>query len=281
MTAAAGTLVVAGILHLVLAPDHFAEARGQGLFFLVWGAAQVLWAVGFLRHASGPMVRSGLVLAGVPIGLWVLTRAARVPFGDDAEAVDLLGLGTKLAEVAGAAALLFPGPSVARYPSAGARAAFLAGALVLGGVAYGAGLAAESAVPWLAEGEAHHGAGGHGAGDAEETGSGEIVLTSEHEGVSVRLLFAHRPVRDEHVQVDLQVAHGGEGDGAASRAVLELSPPGGGAAFDVVLEKQAHEGHFTGEVSVPDDGEWDIHVEVERTGAQLFTAAFEVHVAHA
>jgi hypothetical protein len=33
--------LVAGMLHFAIAPDHFAEAAGQGLFFAILGTAQV------------------------------------------------------------------------------------------------------------------------------------------------------------------------------------------------------------------------------------------------
>ena len=50
--AAAGLSVLAGLLHLLVMPEHFDEWLGYGLFFLVVALAQLVYAVLLLRRPS-------------------------------------------------------------------------------------------------------------------------------------------------------------------------------------------------------------------------------------
>jgi hypothetical protein len=78
--AAAATTAIAGILHLVLAPDRLGgPGTNTGVLFLVGGAAQVFWALPMAR-------RWGKVWYGVGIGgtaalmtIWIITRAPGNP----------------------------------------------------------------------------------------------------------------------------------------------------------------------------------------------------------
>lgn len=92
----------AGAIHLALVADHVEEGLGVAAFFAAAGIAQVVLAgvVGVRR--TGPAGLAGLVF--VSVGLLVLYGVSRVLSlpGVDREAVDAVGLLTKLAEAAGA-----------------------------------------------------------------------------------------------------------------------------------------------------------------------------------
>jgi hypothetical protein len=71
----------AGTIHLTVASDHFAEYFLFGLFFVVVGAAQVVWAA--MVAIAGPV--DGLLMLSigntVVVGLWVASRTTGVPIG--------------------------------------------------------------------------------------------------------------------------------------------------------------------------------------------------------
>ncbi len=160
---AAGLLAVAGIIHLVLLPQHLEEARGIGLYFCAIGAAQVVWA---LLYVLGPTRRlawlGAMGLAVQPVAVYILTRILRQPFGTEAEPVDLIGIVTAIMELAALVPLAMhlaytrpAGVSTGRGMAAPLALAVVAG-LVFGVALYGAGLVAEDLVPWLDEPETPH-----------------------------------------------------------------------------------------------------------------------------
>jgi peptidoglycan/LPS O-acetylase OafA/YrhL len=71
---AAGTTAIAGILHLILAPNMLNFNPNSAILFFVGGAAQLFWAV--------PMIRGwGILWYGIGIGgtlvfiaIWIITR---------------------------------------------------------------------------------------------------------------------------------------------------------------------------------------------------------------
>ena len=77
---AAVCVAVAGVIHLVVAPEHFGEALRLGLFFVVLGTAQLGLAVA-LRTALQARVLVGAVLAHLAVVvLYVATRTVDLPF---------------------------------------------------------------------------------------------------------------------------------------------------------------------------------------------------------
>ena len=159
----AGFLLVAGILHLTALPAHAEQARGLGLFFLVVGAAQVIWACITLFRPSHISARFGLaMLAVAPVVLWVLTRTLRAPWSSAPEPVDLVSLGTVVLQIAAAVTMAagragMQAPSTAT-PSVARRAVtlFVVVGIAFGAVGYGGALAAEASIPWLGEAEVSH-----------------------------------------------------------------------------------------------------------------------------
>lgn len=125
--------IVAGLLHGVVTPDHFAEWWGYGLFFLLASFAQVTYGAVplFARLVEGePLERlwtrrkvatfAWLGIAGnvAVIALYVVTRTVGIPFfGPEAgvvEEVRPLDVASKLVEAALIVVLAF----VLRAPSA-------------------------------------------------------------------------------------------------------------------------------------------------------------------
>jgi peptidoglycan/LPS O-acetylase OafA/YrhL len=71
---AAGTTAIAGILHLILAPNMLNFNPSSAILFFVGGAAQLFWAVPMIR-------RWGILWYGIGIGgtlvfsaIWIITR---------------------------------------------------------------------------------------------------------------------------------------------------------------------------------------------------------------
>jgi peptidoglycan/LPS O-acetylase OafA/YrhL len=71
---AAGTTAIAGILHLILAPNMLNFNPNSAILFFVGGAAQIFWAVPMIR-------RWGILWYGIGIGgtlvfiaIWIITR---------------------------------------------------------------------------------------------------------------------------------------------------------------------------------------------------------------
>ena len=118
----AGMSIVAGLIHGLVTPEHFAEWWGYGLFFFVATFAQVAYGVLLLLRpwaydTSGGerndvdtdrrtilFYAAGIVGNLVIIGLWMVTRTAGIPFfgpgAGEVEQVTLISLASKLVEAA-------------------------------------------------------------------------------------------------------------------------------------------------------------------------------------
>lgn len=99
--AAAGLSVLAGLLHLLVMPEHFDEWIGYGLFFFVVALAQLLYAVLLLRRPSSRTVLvTGIVGNALVIGLWAVTRTIGIPLGPEAGEVETVGMVDTVSKVA-------------------------------------------------------------------------------------------------------------------------------------------------------------------------------------
>jgi len=105
VTLAAWLSVIAGCIHLLVAPEHFDEWAGYGLFFLLVALAQ-LW-YGWLLISPG--IKSEWLLAGILghvllIVLYIYSRTLGIPlFGPHAgevEPVTFIDIASKTVEVA-------------------------------------------------------------------------------------------------------------------------------------------------------------------------------------
>lgn len=177
---AAGLMIVAGLIHLIIVPIHWAHAPAHGLFFVIMGLVQIGWGVAFWRRPSVALYRLGMVLAGGLITLWVITRLLPAPFEHAPGTVDIYGIICKIAEFLGIGmlvALVVAGAASREMRQAAWRAVgiLLIIAFISGWIAYGLGFAIEPALPWLG------GGGGHDEGQpGQEHEGGDHDADSGH-----------------------------------------------------------------------------------------------------
>ncbi len=182
------TFAIAGLIHLLMAPEHYGHAPAHGLFFVVVGILEILWAFLYWRRPTPRLYYLGIALAGGLLVLWGITRILPAPFESTSAPVDASGLVCKLCELAGAAALVtlvIQGQVEGFRNTAAARTIGFALliALMSGLFLYGIGLAAEPLFPTLA-------GSGHGTEEGEAHSDEEL----EHgHGTEHRKKSLHRP----------------------------------------------------------------------------------------
>lgn len=144
-------IALAGVIHLGIAPIHYAHAPAHGIFFAAAGIAEILWALAFWRRPSLRLYHTGLALAGGLVVLWAITRALPAPFGHGPEMIEARGVVCKLSELIGLLALVLLAlqgrlPGEVKWPLWRVAGEALALALVVGWASWGIGYAA---TPWL------------------------------------------------------------------------------------------------------------------------------------
>jgi hypothetical protein len=72
--AAAATTAIAGILHLVLAPNILEFNLNTGIFFIVAGIAQLFWVVPMIKKWGRPWYLAGIGGTIILIVLFAITR---------------------------------------------------------------------------------------------------------------------------------------------------------------------------------------------------------------
>ncbi len=173
---------LAGLIHLVITPQHWAHAPAHGILFVIAGVAELIWAVLVWRRPSSSLYTIGLIGAGGLVTLWVITRILPAPFGHGPEPVEPYGVVCKLAETLGAivlAFLAFGQIATAANRAAARRAVVLwvVAALALGWGTYGVARAAEPFLPALAVSAEHQ----HEEHQHEMTPTGQEEGTATHE----------------------------------------------------------------------------------------------------
>jgi hypothetical protein len=142
---AAVTLATAGGIHLALVGQHAQESLASGIFFFAAGTAQVLLAVALWRNpGSRPAALAAGIMAGGLLALYAVSRLWNIPAFGGREAVDALGLVTKLLEVA--AAVL--AAAAAGWSPPPIRPRLLVGAAALAVALAAQGLFGLGAEPW-------------------------------------------------------------------------------------------------------------------------------------
>lgn len=95
---------VAGIIHLVVTPEHFAEWLGYGLFFMVVTIAQLAYALLLLtQRPSHNLLLAGMIGNTLIIALYLVTHILGIPFfgpaAGEVEPVGVLDVLSKIAEL--------------------------------------------------------------------------------------------------------------------------------------------------------------------------------------
>ncbi len=149
-------MIAAGLIHLAIAPLHWAHAPAHGLFFALSGGAEVAWGIAYWRKPTTTMQTLGVVMAGGLIALWIITRLLPAPFGDEPGEIEITGLVSKGLEGLGLAALV--AIAVSGIASQSLKHAawrtigkVMIASFVAGWLAYWLGLAAVPLFPGLGE----------------------------------------------------------------------------------------------------------------------------------
>src|SRR5262245_23073815 len=149
----------AAAIHFGFAPDHFGESRFHGAFFFLAGWAQLAFGLAVILKPSRTVLRFGILLNVAIVVLWVVSRVAGMPFGDDpwvAEAVtfpDTLATVLEVLAIAGSYVLLTGGLARRALPRTVAVVGGIGVALAL------VGLTTASVAPALSGGHRHAAAG--------------------------------------------------------------------------------------------------------------------------
>ncbi|MGC1426162.1 MAG: hypothetical protein WA833_05605 [Nitrosotalea sp.] len=79
---AAATTIIAGILHLQMAPRSLSQNVGEGVLFLVGGALQLFWAVPVIKQWGRAWQIIGIVGTAVLFALWYADRLHLISTGE-------------------------------------------------------------------------------------------------------------------------------------------------------------------------------------------------------
>jgi len=89
---AAGLSLLAALVHLWVTPEHFEEWWGYGTFFIVAGAAQILYVPIVLVWPTRIVLLLGIGSNLAIVALYLLTRTVGIPlFGPEAGEVEGFG----------------------------------------------------------------------------------------------------------------------------------------------------------------------------------------------
>lgn len=149
-------MIAAGLIHLLIAPLHWAHAPAHGLFFALSGVAEVAWGITYWRKPTTTMQDLGVVMAGGMIALWIITRLLPAPFGDEPGELELTGIVSKLLE--GLALIALIARSVSGAASGEVKSQdwlrvgrFVPVGLTAGILVYQIAILAAPVFPWLGE----------------------------------------------------------------------------------------------------------------------------------
>jgi len=90
--AAAASTAIAGILHLILAPNMLNFNPNSAILFFVGGAAQLFWAVPMIRRWGRVWYGVGIGGTLVLIAIWIITRMPGNPITGRGGMVNEMGI---------------------------------------------------------------------------------------------------------------------------------------------------------------------------------------------
>ncbi len=82
---------LAGLIHLAFAREHLHEFVPFGLFFLVAGFFQIVWAAMVFSPRSRGFFALGLVVNALTVLLWAITRTVGLPIGPEHWSAEMAG----------------------------------------------------------------------------------------------------------------------------------------------------------------------------------------------
>jgi hypothetical protein len=90
--AAAATTAIAGILHLILAPNMLNFNLNSAILFFVGGAAQLFWAIPMIKRWERVWYGVGIGGTLVLIAIWIITRMPGNPITGRGGMVNEIGI---------------------------------------------------------------------------------------------------------------------------------------------------------------------------------------------
>ena len=93
---AAGTTAIAGILHLILAPNMLNFNPSSALLFFVGGAAQLFWVVPMIRRWGRVWYCVGIGGTLVLIAIWIITRLPGNPLTGRGGMINEMGIAVEI-----------------------------------------------------------------------------------------------------------------------------------------------------------------------------------------
>lgn len=90
--AAAATTAIAGILHLILAPNTLNFNPNGGILFIVGGAAQIFWALPMVRKWGRVWYGVGIAGTLVLMAIWIITRLPGNPITGRGGMINEMGI---------------------------------------------------------------------------------------------------------------------------------------------------------------------------------------------
>jgi hypothetical protein len=89
---ASATAAGSALVHFAVAPEHFAEWWGFGLFFVLCAEVQLGWAIMLGRFRSNRMLAVGLVGSLFLVAVWALSRTSGLPLGPEPGVPEEMGV---------------------------------------------------------------------------------------------------------------------------------------------------------------------------------------------
>jgi len=271
---AALCMLGAGLMHLMIVPDHAEHAPAHAWFFAVSGILQIAWGAVGWRRTRPALDLVGMVLAGSLILLWFVTRIYPAPFSTHPEEVDGAGVISKVLEAGVVVALAV---AVAREGGRRWAAAGVFLSMVAAAGLYAGGRLAE---PWLPSlwGQDEDAAGAAEPGVHSHLVGQRIRLDDQPMGPwVVRVLTSPYPPRPGDFLVEVRVKDAGTGevrqdlevwiearrDGEPEASVRVPAAQNPFSLATVCRGCAKIPGEYAAQVPVPEAGIWLVTVSVD------------------